>query len=436
MKLAIPWIFCVLIGGVGHAPGTHAQDLLLPSVSPESVGMTSQRLARFDSVAAEYVDSGHIAGVVALVLRDGKIVHETVQGVQDVATGLPMRSDSIFRIASQTKLIVSAATMILVEEGRIRLDEPVAKHIPEYAETTVASQDGDSVMVVAANRQITIQDLLTHTSGIPGADPELLADLYAEASLTQGKHLLNYLDEPIDAVVRRLAGLPFSAHPGEQWIYGYSTDVLGAVIERASGMSLDEFLRSRIFVPLDMPDTHFFLPPDKEHRLVANHALREGGVIHASDDDLSWDGQGAFVRGPRRLFQASGGLLSTANDFARFLQMLLNDGELDGVRILSPASVRLMTVNHVGDLYAREYPGMGFGFNVEVKLDPAVGGYDVPALASPGAFGWGGAAYTRFWVDPAQHLIGVFMTQVRPTTGDLHAKFGNIVYGAIVSPVR
>lgn len=436
MKLFASWILCVLIGAVGHVPGTQAQDPLLPRVPPESVGLNSERLARFDTLAAEYVDAGHVAGVVALVVRDGKIAHETVCGVQDVATGLPMRGDSIFRIASQTKLIVSVASMILVEEGRVRIDEPVANHIPEYARTTVAVLDGDSVNVVPANRQITILDLLTHTSGIPGADPKLLVDQYAKASLTQGKHLLNYLDEPIDSVVRRLAGLPFSAQPGEEWIYGYSTDVLGAVIERASGMPLDEFLRSRIFMPLDMPDTYFFLPPDKENRLVANHALREGGVIHASDDDLSWDGQGAFVRGPRRLFQGSGGLLSTANDFARFLQMLLNDGELDGARIVSPASVRLMTVNHVGDLYAREYPGMGFGFNVEVKLDPAVGGWEVPALASPGAFGWGGAAYTRFWVDPAQNLIGVFMTQVRPMTGNLHAKFGNIVYGAIISPVR
>ena len=248
--------------------------------------------------------------------------------------------------------------------------------------------------------------------------------------------ILNALDEPIDTVVRRLAGLPFSSQPGEEWVYGNSTDVLGAVVEQASGMPLDEFLTSRIFAPLGMPDSHFFLPLEKQQRLVAMHRLRQnGGVIRASDEDLSWDGQGAFVSGPRRLFSGDGGLLSTAHDYARFLQMLLNRGELDGVRILSPASVRLMTLNHVGDLYAREYPGMGFGFNVEVKLDRAVQGYDVPAFASPGAFGWGGAAYTRFWVDPDEKLIGVFMTQTRPTTGDLHQKFGNSVDGAIVSPV-
>jgi CubicO group peptidase (beta-lactamase class C family) len=422
---------------VMFSAGSQAQGQLLPVASPESVGMNSERLAAFDTLAAEYINSGHIAGVVALVMRDGKIVHQTVQGVQDVSTGVPLSSDSIFRIASQTKLIMSVATMILVEEGRLLLDDPLAGYIPEYAETTVAVLKGDEVIIEATNRQITIKDLLTHTSGIPGADVELLADQYAEASLTQGGGQLNHLDEPVDELARRLAGLPFATQPGEAWVYGYSTDVLGAVIERISGMPLDEFLRSRIFTPLGMPDTYFFLPLEKEDRLAANHVLREeGGPVRASDEDPSWDGQGAYVKGPRQLFSGNGGLLSTAHDYARFLQMLLNDGELDGARILSPASVRLMTVNHVGDLYAHWYPGMGFGFNVEVKVDPAALGYEVPALASPGAYGWGGAAYTRFWVDPAQGIIGVFMTQTRPTSGDLHQKFGNIVYGAIVSPVQ
>ena len=435
-KPALLVALLLLTALVIFSSAAQAQDPRLPRASAESVGMSAQRLARFDALADEYVDSGRIAGVVVLVVRDGKVVYETSHGVQDVATGQPMRSDSIFRIASQTKLVVSVAAMILVEEGRLLLDEPVASYIPEYAETSVAVLEGDEVIIKAANRPITIQDLLTHTSGIPGGDPRLLADQYAEASLTQGKGQLNFLDEPVDAMARRLAKLPFAAQPGEEWVYGYSTDVLGAIIERVSGMPLDEFFRSRIFAPLGMPDTYFFLPPEKEQRLVANHALSEaGGVIRASDEDPSWDGQGAFVRGPRRLFQGSGGLLSTAQDYARFLQMLLNGGELDGARIVSPASVRLMTVNHVGDLYARDFPGMGFGFNVEVKLDPAVAGYEVPALAAPGAYGWGGAVYTRFWVDPAQDLIGVFMTQTRPTTGDLHQKFGNIVYGAIVSPV-
>jgi CubicO group peptidase (beta-lactamase class C family) len=422
---------------VTFSSGLQADDPLLPVASPESVGMNAGRLARFDSLVSEYIENGHVAGVVALVLRDGKIVHETVQGVQDVSTGAPLRSDSIFRIASQTKLIMSVATMILVEEGQLLLDDPVARYIPEYTGTTVAVENGDEVSIEPANRQITIKDLLTHTSGIPGAKPRLVEQLYAEASISQGGGQLNHLDETIDAFTRRLAGLPFATQPGEAWVYGMSTDVLGAVIERISGMPLDEFLHNRIFAPLGMPDTHFYLPLEKLDRLAANHNLRDsGGPAVASDEDPSWDGQGAYVKGPRKLFSGNGGLLSTAGDYARFLQMLLNHGELHGARILSPASVRLMTVNHVGDLYARWYPGMGFGFNVEVKLDPAVMGYEVPASASPGAYAWGGAAYTRFWVDPAQGIIGVFMTQTRPTSGDLHQKFGNIVYAAIVSPLQ
>lgn len=423
------------------------QPRALPAVEPEAVGMMSERLERFDTLAAEYVEEGRVAGIVALVIRNGAVVHTAVHGAMDVETGEPMRNDSIFRIASQTKLVTSVATMMLVESGRLRLDEPVASFLPAYEGTTVAirSQDGgdggdgdeNGVELVPAVRPITIRDLLTHTAGISGGSPGHSRARYAAAMLPPGRNLLNDLDEPVADVVHRLGSLPFSSQPGEAWVYGFSTDVLGAVIEVAGGMALDDFFRTRIFEPLGMVDTHFFLPPEKADRLVATHILEKNGAIgRASDDDMSWDGQGAFVQGPRRLFQASGGLLSTASDFARFLQMVLNGGSLDGVRILSPTSVRLMTANHVGDLYADFYPGMGFGFNVEVKLDLASAGYQVPAAASVGAYGWGGAAYTRFWVDPDQALIGVFMTQTRPTTGDLHERFGNIVYGAIASPTR
>lgn len=423
------------------------QPRALPAVEPEAVGMMSERLERFDTLAAEYVEEGRVAGIVALVIRNDAVVHTAVHGAMDVETGEPMRNDSIFRIASQTKLVTSVATMMLVESGRLRLDEPVASFLPAYEGTTVAirSQDGgdggdgdeNGVELVPAVRPITIRDLLTHTAGISGGSPGHSRARYAAAMLPPGRNLLNDLDEPVADVVHRLGSLPFSSQPGEAWVYGFSTDVLGAVIEVAGGMALDDFFRTRIFEPLGMVDTHFFLPPEKADRLVATHILEKNGAIgRASDDDMSWDGQGAFVQGPRRLFQASGGLLSTASDFARFLQMVLNGGSLDGVRILSPTSVRLMTANHVGDLYADFYPGMGFGFNVEVKLDLASAGYQVPAAASVGAYGWGGAAYTRFWVDPDQALIGVFMTQTRPTTGDLHERFGNIVYGAIASPTR
>jgi CubicO group peptidase (beta-lactamase class C family) len=416
-----------------------AQSAALPRAAPETVGMSSERLARFDAMAADYVRKGRVAGVVALVLRGGHVVYESVHGTLDIATNLPMRSDAIFRIASQSKLVTSVAIMILVEKGQLLLADPVARYIPAFESTTVALVEDGSPRIVPAERPITIKDLLTHTAGIPGVDeiPQTLQARYAESSLDQSP--LNYLDEPIGVLVERLGGLPFVAHPGTRFDYGFSTDVLGAVIEQASGMKLDEFFRRRIFDPLDMYDTHFFLPVEKIARLAANHNPREGGgLTRASDDDNGWTGQGAFVRGPRRAFSGGGGLLSTVHDYARLLQMLLNGGELGGTRILSPATVRLMTVNHVGDLYAKslDYPGMGFGFNVEVKMDAAVGGYDVPVFASPGAFGWGGAAYTTFWVDPDEELIGLFMAQLRPHTDDLSKKFGSIVYGAIVEPAR
>lgn len=416
---------------------TAAQADALPRVDPESAGMIGERLRQFDTLAAEYVADQKVAGVVALVLRNGAIVHETVAGVTDLDTGNPMRGDAIFRIASQTKLVASVAAMMLVESGRLRLEAPVAEFFPTYAQTTVAvptegGGDGEAE-IVPAKRPITVRDLLTHTSGIPGDSPPHFRGRYEAAMPTQG--LLNALDEPIGQVVERLGALPYSAQPGDKWVYGLSTDVLGAVIEAAGGMPLDRFFQTRIFEPLGMVDTHFFLPPEKADRLAANHVRDENGNLRrGSDDDMSWNGQGAFVEGPRRLFMASGGLLSTAQDYARFLQMLLNGGELDGARILSPTSVRLMTVDHVGEPYAVDYPGMGFGFNVEVKVDPARSGYDVPAAASVGAYGWGGAAYTRFWVDPDQALIGIFMTQTRPTNGDLHDRFANIAFGAIASP--
>jgi CubicO group peptidase (beta-lactamase class C family) len=410
----------------------------LTRATPESVGMSSERLARLDALAAKAVEEEQVAGLVTLVARSGKVVHHGAYGVLDVATGARMPGDAIFRIASMTKPVISVAALMLVEEGKLLLSDPVARYLPGFKQTTVAVQEGGSLQIVSARRVITVRDLLTHTAGIPNPrdlDGALLAR-YRDASL--GAPLLNARDEPIASLMERLPSLPFVAQPGERFVYGFSTDVLGAVIERSSGLALDEFLRRRIFAPLGMHDTHFFLPLEKTGRLAATHNPKDGGgLVRGRDDDMEWTGQGAFVRGPRRAFSGGGGLLSTANDYARFLQMLLNGGELDGARILSPASVRLMTTNHVGDLYAKaeNLPGMGFGFGFEVKLEPHVPGFDIPAFASPGAFAWGGAAFTTFWVDPEQQLVVVFLAQLRPYTHlDLSKKFGNIVYHAILAP--
>lgn len=401
--------------------------------------MSAERLMRFDSVAAAYVREGRVAGVVALVLRGGQVAYEGVHGVLDIVSHASMRRDAIFRIASMTKPITSVAVMMLVEEGRLALSDPVARYIPAFEHTLAVVQDGDSVRIVPAERAITILDLLTHTAGIPYPDEQMHESLrvrYREASLESS--LLNSRDEPMGILMGRLAGLPFTAQPGERFVYGYATDLLGVVVERVSGMTLDDFFRRRIFEPLRMHDTHFFLPAEKADRLAAVHSPREGGgLVRGRDDDIGWTGQGAFARGPQRVYSGGAGLLSTAQDYARFLQMLLNQGELDGVRLLTPATVRQMTANQVGDLYAEAegYPGIGFGLGFEIKIDPEVGGFDIPPSASPGAFGWGGAAYTTFWVDPAYQLVALFMAQLRPyREADLSKRFGDIVYDAILAP--
>jgi len=406
----------------------------LPRSAPEAVGLSSSRLARFDVLAAQAVEEAQVPGVVAWVIRRGHVVYETAQGTLDVETGRPMRPDTIFRIASETKLMVSVAALALVEEGRLLLDDPVGRYLPGFQEMSVAVEDGETLRLEPATRPITVLDLLTHTSGISfwSSLPPALQRLHAGTSW--GPELLVHRDAPIGALVEELADLPLAAQPGERFLYGWSSDVLGAVLEKAAGQPLDELMRARVFEPLRLRDTHFYLPPEKTERLAANHnPVDGGGLRRAPEDDRSWTGQGAWVVGPRRAFSGDGGLLSTAPDYARLLLMLIRGGELDGTRVLSPASVRLLTTDQVGGLYARDegVSGFGFGFNVEVKLEAAATGWDVPQLASVGSWGWGGALGTHFWVDQEEELIGIFMTQLRPARSDLHRRFANIVYGAL-----
>ena len=415
------------------APGASAQSL--PRADASSVGMSAERLARFDQLANEAVESGQLAGAVTLVMRHGKVVHEGVYGLADIDSKQPMRADSIFRIASMTKPLASLAIMMLQEEGLLLLDDPVARYLPAFEKSPgVIDPDGHVQPLI---RPITLLDLLSHSSGMTyGGGDDAVAAAYRDAGFSSGQ--LNSRDQSITEVANQLAQLPLAAQPGERFIYSFGVDVLGAVVEQVSGMTLDAFFQERIFQPLGMRDSSFYLPTDKVNRLVATHTLgADGELKRGADEDMDWTGQGAFVHGPRRLFGGGGGLLSTAPDYARFLQMLLNGGELDGKRILSPASVRLMTENHVGARYAlgEGEPGMGFGLGFEVKLEPQVRGYKVPMLASVGAFSWGGAAYTGFWVDPQQSLVAVFMAQLRPYRQDrLDRHFGNIVHQAIVAP--
>lgn len=419
-KQLTAFLLLVLSGAPGRAP---AQGARAPAV--EAAGLSVERLARITATMNRYVEGGRIAGTVSFVARDGRVAYFEAVGKRDVEKALPMERDTIFRIASMSKAVTSVAAMILVEEGRLLLTDPVSKFLPAFKKTTVlATPPGTPPATVPAKREITIRDLLTHMSGLSyGTGP-------AEAQYrAAGAYLWYFADkpEPIGAVVDRIAGLPLDAQPGERWVYGFSTDVLGRVIEVVSGQNLDTFFRSRIFEPLTMKDTSFFLPAVKRARLAAVYAAKpEGGIERAPEGGR---GQGDYSDGPGKCFSGGAGLLSTAGDYARFLQMLLEGGTLDGVRILSPKTVQLMTANHVGSLYDDGRAGFGLGFEVVEAVGRA------GKMGSPGAYGWGSAYYSSYWVDPAEKLVAVFLAQLLPAGGlDLQAKFRNLVYQAVVGP--
>ena len=392
--------------------------------------LSTERLARLDKVLQQYVDENRLAGVVALVLRDGQPVYERAVGWSDKEAGRKMTADTIFRIASQTKAITSVAILSLVEEGKIGIGDPVSRYIPGFAKTTVAVQKegggpGD-IDVVPAKRPITIRDLLTHTAGISYGTDRDVASLYEPKGLGPAAGNGWYTadkTEPICDTMERLASLPFVAQPGEAWVYGYNTDVLGCVVERASGTPLDAFIRTRITAPLGMKDTQFFLPANQRERLAAVYASgSDGKIVRAPDGPR---GQGQYVDGPRRSFAGGAGLLSTARDYARFLEMIRNGGALGGVRILSPRTVRLMTTNQVGTLHSATGLGFGFGFETTDR-------YGANGLDSQGAFGWSGAYSTTYRVDPDARLVIVFMVQMLPNTTDSRTKFPTMVQQALV----
>ena len=392
----------VMVAWIGHAI---LLGQALPRVQPEAVGLSSERLQRLSDVFQGYVDDGKLAGAVVLVARRGKVAYLEAFGHRDRESDAPMRTDAIFRIASQTKALVSVGVMMLQEEGRLLIADPVGAYLPELTHTTVAVHtDGSAYDVAPAERAITIRDLLTHTAGI-GYGTGVAADRW-EAEGIQGWYFA-HREEPIQATVSRIAALPFDAHPGEAFVYGYNTDILGAMIERISGESLDEFLRARILDPLGMRDTHFYLPDAKRSRLATVYSATDEGLERAPDPG-GMVGQGAYVTGPRKSFSGGAGLLSTAADYARFLQMMLNGGELDGARIISRKTVDLMTVSHIGDIAYRQGQGFGLGFTVVEN----VGDRGVPG--SVGEFGWGGAYHSTYWVDPQEELVVAYFTQLIP----------------------
>jgi len=397
----------------------------LPRVAPAEAGFVPGRLERIGGVLEDYVADGSLPGAVVAVLRDGAVVYEAAVGYSDAEQGERIDVDAIFRIASQTKAIVSVAVMMLQEDGAILVSDPVGRYLPAFSETTVAvpGEDG-SYEIVPADRPVTIRDLLTHTAGISyGYGPG--GDRWAEAGIT-GWYFA-HRDEPVRATVDRMASLPFQAQPGTRYVYGYATDILGALVEEVSGVTLDEFLSTRLFEPLDMRDTHFYLPGDKTDRLTVVYGHDGRGNLSRAPEGPGMNTQGQYVDGPRRSFSGGAGLLSTARDYARFLQMMLNGGHLGDARILSPASVALMTANHVGDLLGN---GVGFGLGFEVRLDLGAAGQP----GSEGDYGWGGAYHTTFWVDPAERLVVVYFTQLRDNRPvDDHPKLRALVYGALAN---
>ena len=336
-----------------------AAQALPKAASPEAVGMSTDRLGRLTTVMRDAVRDKQVSGTVTLVLRDGQVAYFDAVGAQDVERGTPMKTDAIFRIASMTKAVVSVGIMMLVEEGRLSLSDPVSKVIPAFAKTTVLADENGRVAVVPAKRPITIRDLLTHTAGISYGGGAL-EPFYTPAGFTQWY----FADraQPMTAWIDKLATLPFESQPGERWVYGYNTDVLGNVIERISGQTLAQFIEARIATPLKMVDTAFFLSAEKASRLAAVYAVGESGTITRAPE--GHPGQGMYTSGPRVAFSGGAGLLSTAQDYARFMQMMLNGGVLDGVRLLSPTTVALMTSNHVGTLYQNGALGWGLGFEV------------------------------------------------------------------------
>lgn len=402
-----------------------------PSAATASAAaFSTDRLARIDRFMQSYVDENKVAGAVGLVLHDGRVAYERAVGWSDKEAGRRMTTDAIFRIASQSKAITSVAIMILVEEGKVALTDPVSRFIPEYAKTTVAVRGDTGVAIVPANRAITIRDLLTHTAGISYGTDAHVARLYEAKGLGPAAGFGWYTadkDEPVCTTMERLASLPFVAQPGERWVYGYNTDILGCVVERASGMALDAFIAERITGPLGMTDTHFFLPAAKRDRLAAVYASAPDGIGMARAADGA-RGQGHYVDGPRRSFAGGAGLVSTARDYARFLQMLLGGGAVDGVRILAPKTVQLMATNLVGALYASagRNDGVGFGLGFETVDRFGAGG-----LSSQGTFSWGGAYGSNYRVDPREKLVIVFMIQQIPNRTDLPAKFPTLVYQAL-----
>jgi CubicO group peptidase (beta-lactamase class C family) len=405
----------------------------------EEVGMSAGRVGRIRPVMESAVARHEVPGVVTLVARRGKVVHFEAVGFRDVEAEQPLTTDTIFRIASMTKPCTTVALMTLVEEGRALLSDPVSKWLPEFSEMRVGASSEDpggsdpADPVVATTQPLTVWHLLTHTAGLPNV---------RQRTSFPGP------DETVADWCRRVAKLPLRYQPGEAWEYSCATAVAGHLIEVISGTSLDRFLRERVFEPLGMKDTGFYLPASKVDRFSAAYLPVPDGGLQLGDPANE---SSRFVTPPRLIYNGAGGLLSTAPDYYRMLQMLLNGGELDGVRVLGRKTVEFMTANHIADLASERSlgglasmsalmgPGHGFGLGFAIVIDPGQSRGFAAQPVSRGSYGWGGGYGTFFWVDPEEEIIGIVMIQVWRAADigmDIRNRFAALVYQAVVDESR
>jgi CubicO group peptidase (beta-lactamase class C family) len=416
------WSF---IAGLLAAACLAAQAAPLPEARPEDVGMSPERLERVTAVMKRAVEAGDFAGAVVMIARKGKLVYQRSLGMQDKAKNIPMAPDSIFRAYSMTKPIVSVAAMILAEEGRLGLHEPISAYLPEFKNMTVGVESfsatgAGSFYTVPAKRQITVQDLLRHTSGLTYGvflpKSTHLRKLYDEANL--------WSQPSLEAFCKALAKLPLRYEPGTTWEYGYSTDVLGRVIEVVSGQPLDAFVAERILKPLKMVDTDWYVPAAKMNRFAQPLPGTEKNWLPETILDFSK---------PPAVPAGGHGMVTTAGDYLRFAQMLANGGELEGVRILGPRTLRYMASDHVlgsgiarGNFLAGWGYGFGLGFGVRLEYGES------DWIGTPGEFYWGGYAGTYFFVDPNEQLVPVMMFQAPERRQHYRNLFRGVVYQAIV----
>ena len=406
------------------------QKQVLTIASPTSAGFSPERLTRIDNTLQSWVTDKKMNGIAAFIAKDGKIVYQKAFGFNDVEKKSPYRTDAIFRIASQTKAITSVAIMMLVEEGKVLLNDPVSKFIPEFKNPKVIDQFNEkdtSWTAVAAKREITIKDLLTHTSGIGYAQigSKQANAMYSKYGITCGIGVKSgFL---LGDVIKKLGKLPLFHQPGEKFTYGLNTDVLGYVVEVASGKTFEAFLNERLFKPLGMIDTYFYVPKNKQYRLVSLYSQDAEGIKPMKEkititDDFYRD----YPTMPSGYFSGGGGLSSTLMDYAIFLQMLLNGGNYNGKQILSHNTVRMMTSNQIGEnVMGGDWFGLGFGLTTEKE-----------AASWPqnvGTFEWGGMFATTYWVDPKEKLIGLMFRNIWPTNFDAPTTFKIITYQALTN---